>query len=100
MTDRKASTDSTPPGPQSPLDLTDAEWAQFQQIPEQGYSHRHWLDRRNAQALSPVLRGLTARLAAFGRDAVLAGDMTPTAARMLLRILDDANSITENSHHD
>lgn len=100
MTDTTDNTDNTDSTPQSPLDFTDAEWARFQQSPEQGYSHRHWLDRRNAQALSPVLRGLTARLAAFGRDAVLAGDMTPTAARMLLRIIDDANSITENNHHD
>lgn len=24
--------------------LTDAEWREFQSIPEQGYSHRHWVD--------------------------------------------------------
>lgn len=24
--------------------LTDNEWRDFQSIPEQGYSHRHWID--------------------------------------------------------
>ena len=31
------------------LVLTDAEWREFQQIPDQGYSHRAWLDARAAR---------------------------------------------------
>jgi hypothetical protein len=30
------------------LTLTDAEWREFQQIPDQGYSHRAWVDRKIA----------------------------------------------------
>lgn len=31
---------------QEALAITDAEWREFQAIPEQGYSHRHWVDAR------------------------------------------------------
>lgn len=31
------------------LAITDAEWREFQAIPEQGYSHRHWVDARIAE---------------------------------------------------
>lgn len=38
--------------------LTDAEWRDFQNIPDQGYSHRHWVDRkialRVAAAVAPA----------------------------------------------
>jgi hypothetical protein len=30
--------------------LTDAQWREFQDIPEQGYSHRHWVDERLREA--------------------------------------------------
>ena len=38
--------------------LTDAEWREFQSIPEQGYSHRAWVDYKIAQRRrpSPVTR--------------------------------------------
>lgn len=28
------------------LELTDSEWREFQRIPEQGYSHRAWVDHK------------------------------------------------------
>lgn len=31
------------------LAFTDKEWAEYQAIPDQGYSHRHWLDQRAAR---------------------------------------------------
>lgn len=38
--------------------LSDAEWREFQNIPEQGYSHRNWVDRkialRVAAAVAPA----------------------------------------------
>ena len=39
---------------QEPTDapLTDAEWREFQSIPEQGYSHRAWVDQKIAERLS------------------------------------------------
>lgn len=33
---------------ESPLALTDAEWREFQSIPEQGFSHRAWIDAKIA----------------------------------------------------
>jgi hypothetical protein len=36
------------------VDLTDAEWREFQSIPEQGYSHRHWVNHKIAQRLEAV----------------------------------------------
>lgn len=30
--------------------LTDAEWREFQDIPEQGYSHRGWIEAHLAKA--------------------------------------------------
>lgn len=32
-----------------PTPLTDDEWRAFQAIPDQGYSHRGWVDRKIAQ---------------------------------------------------
>lgn len=32
--------------------LTDAEWREFQAIPEQGYSHRTWVDRQIAKRVA------------------------------------------------
>lgn len=29
--------------------LTNGEWREFQRIPEQGYSHRHWVDTKIAE---------------------------------------------------
>ena len=31
--------------------ITDAEWKAYQQIPDQGYSHRGWLDHLIAERL-------------------------------------------------
>lgn len=31
--------------------LTDAEWRAFQSIPDQGYSHRAWVDHRIAERI-------------------------------------------------
>ena len=36
------------------FDLTDAEWKIFIRIPEQGYSHRGWLDYRNRSKLEEL----------------------------------------------
>lgn len=32
--------------------LSDAEWREFQNIPEQGYSHRTWVDRQIAKRVA------------------------------------------------
>ncbi len=32
--------------------LSDGEWRAFQAIPEQGYSHRHWVDTKIAQRVA------------------------------------------------
>lgn len=32
--------------------LTDAEWREFQSIPDQGYSHRAWIDARIAERVA------------------------------------------------
>lgn len=32
-------------------DITDEEWRGFQSIPEQGYSHRHWVNHKIKQRL-------------------------------------------------
>ena len=39
---------------QEPTDaaLTDAEWREFQSIPDQGYSHRAWVDQKITERLS------------------------------------------------
>ena len=31
--------------------LTDTEWREYQNIPEQGYSHRAWIDHKIAERL-------------------------------------------------
>lgn len=31
--------------------FTDADWREYQAIPDQGYSHRHWLDHRAARLI-------------------------------------------------
>ncbi len=44
--------------PSTPTDhaaLTDTEWRQFQQIPDQGYSHRAWINRKIQQRLTVAL---------------------------------------------
>jgi hypothetical protein len=33
----------------TPEKLTDTEWREFQRIPEQGYSHRGWVDWKIAE---------------------------------------------------
>jgi hypothetical protein len=38
----------------SDIKLTDAEWRQFQAIPEQGYSHRAWIDARIGERVADV----------------------------------------------
>lgn len=38
------------------LDFTDEEWRSYQSIPEQGYSHRHWLNLRNRKVFEDALR--------------------------------------------
>jgi hypothetical protein len=38
------------------LALTDAEWRAFQSIPEQGYSHRGWIDARIRERLDAARR--------------------------------------------
>jgi len=37
------------------IDFTDEEWGNYQSIPEQGYSHRHWLDHRNRKVMARLL---------------------------------------------
>jgi len=39
--------------------LTDAEWREFQSIPEQGYSHRHWVDCKIQERLAAALSALS-----------------------------------------
>lgn len=52
-------------------DLTDAEWRAFQSIPDQGYSHRAWLDNlvreRMAQAWNESAEATVEWVAATGR---------------------------------
>ena len=38
--------------PVAPLELTNAEWQAFQAIPDQGYSHRAWVDARIAERVA------------------------------------------------
>lgn len=37
---------------QPPLELTNAEWREFQAIPDQGYSHRVWINARIAERVA------------------------------------------------
>ena len=37
------------------VDFTDDEWREYQSIPEQGYSHRDWLDQRNRKVMARLL---------------------------------------------
>ena len=37
-----------------PLDLTNTEWRTLQQIPEQGHSHRAWIDNRIRERVAQV----------------------------------------------
>lgn len=37
------------------IDFTDDEWREYQSIPEQGYSHRHWLNQRNRKVMARLL---------------------------------------------
>lgn len=49
----------------TPEELTDSEWREFQAIPDQGYSHRAWVDARIAErttALLAEVERLTRRL--------------------------------------
>lgn len=34
--------------------FTDADWREYQAIPDQGYSRRHWLDHRAARLIEGV----------------------------------------------
>ncbi len=36
------------------MKITDAEWREFQSIPDQGYSHRGYLDRVYSAKMEPV----------------------------------------------
>lgn len=36
--------------------LTHSEWRTFQNIPEQGYSHRHWVDAKIEQRVDATIR--------------------------------------------
>ncbi|WP_404291593.1 hypothetical protein [Glutamicibacter arilaitensis] len=38
--------------PVAPLELTNAEWQEFHAIPDQGYSHRAWVDARIAERIA------------------------------------------------
>lgn len=53
-----------------PTPLTDDEWRAFQAIPDQGYSHRGWVDRKIAQrvrkAQANALRQAARDLSWFG----------------------------------
>ncbi|QTF81606.1 hypothetical protein SEA_PULCHRA_91 [Microbacterium phage Pulchra] len=40
--------------------LTASEWREFQSIPDQGYSHRHWVDAKIAQRVNATLRAVMA----------------------------------------
>lgn len=40
--------------------LTDAEWREFQSIPDQGYSHRHWVNCAIARRLDALREELDA----------------------------------------
>lgn len=37
------------------VDFTDEEWREYQSIPEQGYSHRGWLNHRNRKVMARLL---------------------------------------------
>lgn len=41
--------------------LTDTEWREYQNIPEQGYSHRAWIDHKIAERLQAVAAERTIR---------------------------------------
>ena len=41
-----------------PTEITDAEWRYFQAIPEQGYSHRGWVDARIRERVENLERQL------------------------------------------
>lgn len=40
------------------IKITDAEWRQFQSIPDQGYSHRGWVDYQIARRLTELVEKL------------------------------------------
>lgn len=39
----------------TPKPLTNAEWREYQDIPEQGYSHRHWVDYKIAERVRAAM---------------------------------------------
>lgn len=39
--------------------LTDTEWREFQAIPDQGYSHRAWVDRKIAERAAAAAEART-----------------------------------------
>ena len=41
---QEAATPSDPHSAEAGFRFTDAQWREFQNMPEQGYSHRHWLE--------------------------------------------------------
>lgn len=57
-----------PNPPVGPLDFTDEEWRKYQSIPEQGYSHRHWLNYRNQKRLEERLKGVRELLDKYEKD--------------------------------
>lgn len=45
------------------LKLTDVEWRDFQAIPDQGYSHRAWVDHKIDERVRRAIRDLASRVA-------------------------------------
>ena len=51
--------------PVAPLELTNAEWQAFQAIPDQGYSHRAWVDARIAERVAVAQPEVNSAVVAF-----------------------------------
>lgn len=49
--------------------VTDAEWRDFQSIPDQGYSHRAWVDHKIASALDALATEYAETTAGAGKAA-------------------------------
>ena len=83
------------------LVLTDAEWREFQQIPDQGYSHRAWLDARAARiarADSAAPARPTTDDRPFWRD-LATGEPCPRSGPVLCAIT-DPNHLHRAIHMD
>lgn len=59
----------TPTTEDVPQFLTDEEWREFQAIPDQGYSHRHWVNHKIAKYAAVHDRTVKAEAWADGQDA-------------------------------